>query len=301
MSYSYLYGFVQSADVFRAVAQIDQLSDAGAPNASLIKWQMPESQRSVFNTTRYLTRMTTQLVGAQQRLELISIGPDGHLIHARPDGFEETTVAPAGSGPDVHGVIRDMQTIGASVYAVGMSRQVYRRSVEGTWQRHDHGTLQNPNDMEIVGFNAIHGLNEDELFAVGFNGEAWRCRQGRWEQLPTPTTQVLNSVQVLADGRVIAAGKNGVLMVFNHGEWTLQKTGLRDEILDVQAFANDIYVATQRALYRLTEGKSLEIIDMGLGAGITCGQLHAAHGTLLSTGRRHQCWSPDGSTWHDIT
>lgn len=301
MSYSYLYGYVQSAESFRAVAQIDQLSDAGAPNASIIKWQMPGKERSVFNASHYITRMTTQYVGAEQRLEVLTIGPDGHLIHASADGMVETTVAPAGSGPDVHGVIRDMQTIGTSVYAVGMGRQVYRRTVEGTWARHDDGVLQHPDDMDIVGFNAIHGLNEDDLFAVGLNGEAWRCQHGRWEQLPTPTTQILNAVHVLPDGRVIAAGKTGVLMVFNQGKWTVQDTGQRDEILDIQAFANDIYVATQTALYRLKEDRLLEIVTMGLGEGITCGQLHAAHGVLLSTGRRHQCWSTDGNTWHDIT
>lgn len=296
--YSYLYGLVQDRSTLRVVAQIDTLSDMNAPNTSLIKWSMPAGNRSVFTMDWYSTRLAVHRHAAD--LELVYVGPDGRVGHASSTGVSESSVCPSGAGPELHGVIRDLQSIGEGVYAVGMGRQVYRRDPNGQWERRDTGVLQDPEDMTIVGFNAIHGLDESDFYAVGFAGEIWRCHNDIWNHIESPTNVILNAVHVLPDGRVFAAGKNGVLIMGRADAWSIVNTDINGQIWDIQYFEGQVYVATSDALYRLDDDLSPRPVDMQLGP-MTYGQLHAHDGVLLSTGRKSQCWSDDGVTWHDIT
>lgn len=296
--YSYLHGVVQDRTVFRATTQIDMLSNMNTSNASLIKWNMPVGNQVVFNMDWYCTRIAIHR--HTDNLEFVYIGPDGRVGHSSSAGMGESHICPKG-GPELYGVIRDLQSIGEAVYAVGMGRQVYRRASDGKWERRDAGVLQDPEDMDIVGFNAIHGLREDDFYAVGFSGEIWRCREGRWHQVESPTNVILNAVHVLPDGRVFAAGKNGVLIAGSADAWSIVETDIGGQIWDIQYFEGHIYLATSDALYCLNNDLSPRQVDMQLGSPTTCGQLHAYDGVLLSTGRKHQCWSNDGMTWYDIT
>lgn len=297
--YSHRHGLVQDRNTLRAVAQIDAISRTGTPNASLLKWAMPDGARSVFNQDWDCIRMA--MVHGDAGLTLVSIDPYGRNAYATMAGMGEATLAPPGEGPDVHGLIRDMQTIGDAIYATGMGRQVYRRGRDGHWARHDDGVLQPLEVMEVVGFNAIHGLDEDTLYAAGLGGEVWCCRQGAWTQLDSPVTSILNAVHVLHDGRVLVAGQHGVLAVHGGGRWQRIATGISTQIWDIHAFGDAAYLATSDALYRLDTDLQLSRVDMGLGDEVSCGQLHAADGVLLSTGPKSQCWSSDGVVWHDIT
>ncbi|KLI99286.1 hypothetical protein [Luteimonas sp. FCS-9] len=299
--YSYLHGLVQDRHTLRAVAQIDSLTRMGAPNTSMIKWAMPSAARSVYHLQWDCTRMAILPAVDDVGLTLVYTGPDGRVGQATAAGLEDTTVAPPGDGPDVHGVIRDLQTIGDGVYAVGMARQVYRRDRSGTWARHDAGVLQSSDEMALVGFNAIHGRDEATLYAVGFGGEIW-CREAeQWRPLESPVASILNAVHVLPDGRVLVAGQHGALALLDSGGWRTINTEIETQIWDIQPFGDAIYIATSDALYRLASDLRPKRVDMGLGTDVTCGQLHAADGVLLSTGRKHQCWSDDGIAWHAIT
>ncbi|USR41935.1 hypothetical protein L1F06_011105 [Ectopseudomonas hydrolytica] len=298
--FSYLHGLVQNCTTARAVAQIDQLTEKGAANATLIKWVFSAAQPSAFNVPWYCTRMAIQKVPRGGGVELIYMGPDGHMGYGTTTGDSESPIWPAGDGPDVYGVLRDLRTIGEGVYAVGMGRQVYRRNLAGAWERKDAGTLQDRRLMHVVGFNAIHGIDEAELYAVGFAGEVWRCHAGRWEQLDSPTNVILNAVHMLPDRQVVVAGKNGFLMIGSQSAWEVVETGLDAQIWDIQYFNEEIFFATSNALYRLDANHMPQQVDMRLGEPVTCGQLDADDGILLSTGRKHQCWSADGSTWHEL-
>lgn len=297
--YTYVHGLVQDRSTFRAVAQIDVLNARNTPNTSMVKWAMPAGDRTVFTMDWFCTRQAIcRQAGA---LTLVYVGPDGREGHATQAGLGQAHVCPEGDGPDVHGVIRDLQTIGEAVYAVGMGRQVYRRAPGGQWARHDAGVLQDAGSLEIVGFNAIHGLTEDDLYAVGFGGEIWRRHHDQWQAIDSPSRVILNAVHVLPDARVLVAGKQGVLILGAGRAWSRLESGITTEIWDIHWFDGHVYLATSDALYRLDDDFTPQRIDMRLGPSMTCGQLHADGGVLLSTGRKHQCWSDDGAVWHDIT
>ncbi|WP_204273419.1 hypothetical protein, partial [Stenotrophomonas maltophilia] len=66
--------------------------------------------------------------------------------------------------------------------------------------------------------------------------------------------------------------------------WKVVETGLDAQIWDVQYFNDDIYLATSNALYRLDAHHVPQQVDMRLCGPVTCGQLHAGDGILLSTG-----------------
>lgn len=153
----------------------------------------------------------------------------------------------------------------------------------------------------IVGFKAVHGLDESDFYAVGLAGEIWRCHNGTWKQIESPTNVMLNAVHVLPDGRVFAAGKNDVLIMGGTDAWSQVHTDIDEQIWDIQYFADQVYMATSDTLYRLGDDLLLSAVDMQLGRSMTYGQLHTHDGILLSTGRKSQCWSDDGTVWHDIT
>jgi hypothetical protein len=65
-----------------------------------------------------------------------------------------------------------MRAVGESTYAIGMARQVYRRTRSGIWKPCDDGAKHQPSSsLDIRGFNSIHGLDEKDMIAVGLEGE----------------------------------------------------------------------------------------------------------------------------------
>lgn len=298
--FSYSYGLVQNRNVFRGVAQIDKLSVQGTPNASLIKSDVASGQRSAFHLPWQCTRLAIQKVPRGAGIELVYMGPDGRVGYGGANGDSESMIWPASGGPGTHGLLRDLKSIGDGVYAVGMGRQVYRRNIGGAWERRDAGLLQAGGVMDVAGFNAIHGVDESDLYAVGFAGEVWHCREGAWNQLRSPTDVILNAVHVLPDRRAVVAGMNGFLMMGSAEGWEIIDTGLNGQIWDVHHFNGATYLTTNECLYRLDAGRAPQPVEMNLGRLLTFGQLHSADGVLLSTGRKHQCWTADGVVWHCI-
>lgn len=297
--YTYVHGLVQDRNTLRAAAQIDTLNAMGAPNTSTIKWAMPSGDAAVFHLDRYVTRLC--LHRRAGTLELLLVAPDGWVQRADSNGLVEGTVCPDAAGTAVHGVIRDVRAIGDDVYAVGMGRQVYRRGIDGVWVRFDAGVLQEATSMALAGFNAIHGRDAQDLYAAGVGGEIWRCHRGQWEQLESPTQTLLNAVHMLPDGRVLAAGNNGVLLCGSGtGTWKVVDAGITTQIWGIEHFNGCVYLATRDAVYRLDDALRAHAVDMGLGPGVTCGALHADDGVLLSTGPKSICWTTDGITWHAL-
>jgi hypothetical protein len=125
---------------------------------------------------------------------VFAIGPDGIILFGTAGGDVEEHVDGEGpDGPGRRGPIRDLKLIAGVPYAVGMSRQVYRRDGAYNWTHQDEGTLAPKGVVTLSGFNALDGPAESCIYAVGFNGEIWRRLNGGWQQLDSPTTLGLHS------------------------------------------------------------------------------------------------------------
>lgn len=225
------------------------------------------------------------------------IGTEGNVIKGTKDGFSSECIDDSLNGPKGKGWLRHARAIGSSVYAVGMSRQVYGRPLTGTWERIDEGMLSDP--LKIVGFNDIDGPSEKEIYAVGLDGEIWVYDGVRWSQCDSQTNIVLNRVRATPNG-IYVCGNSGSIVFGQEGHFrTLPNTGISDNFYGLEWFNGHLYVATLKKLFVLSEDK-LKPVDFGFGDDITTGFLTAADGILWSIGAKHLLRTSDGTTWEQV-
>jgi hypothetical protein len=230
--------------------------------------------------------------------ELVVVGTEGKVLAASPTGFAMETVATGRDGPDRLGVIRDARFIGAEVFAVGMSRQAYRRVGPSRWVRADAGLA--PTATSMTGLNGVDGTGAADVFAAGFNGEIWHYDGAVWQPIESPTNVALQRVRCAPDGHVYLCGVAGTLLRGDRrGFLPIAQDGTNANLQALEWFMGRLYVASAKGLFVL-DGDSLEPLDVAPGEGLTFGDLHAADGVLWSVGARHLFRTDDGTTWTQV-
>ena len=91
-------------------------------------------------------------------------------------------------GPQNLGDLQEIRTIGSRAYVVGMSRTAYRCDGEDRWVRIEKGLRCPKGDDSDAGLTSIHGFRENDVYAVGWEGEIWHFDGKRWAELDSPTT-----------------------------------------------------------------------------------------------------------------
>ncbi|KLI99289.1 hypothetical protein [Luteimonas sp. FCS-9] len=296
--YSFLGGCVQSRDVLRTIAQIDQLTAQGSTWSNLFKRDQAQGRWFSFKLEWTATRICTLV---QPELTVLATGPDGIVSASIIAGATEETIDATDNGPSRRGPIRDLRVIDGVPYAVGMGRQVYRREAPDQWTRQDDGVVLPRGVIELCGFNAIDGIGERDLHAVGFNGELWQRTDGTWRRHDSPTPRVLHAVAAVREDLAYASGQLGTLLRYDGDRWRAIEHGTDlDDLWGLAWFRGTLYAACDQGLFRL-EGDRLAKVDMGLPHAPTCRHLSVGDGVLLSCGPKHIVWTDDGEAWHDIT
>jgi hypothetical protein len=293
---TFLTGHVQSKDVLRTVATIDELSEVGANRTWLMKWTKADGKWGRFVVTWQVSRMW---VRHSNGAHVFATGTDGHLALLTPTGSGEEWIDDSESGVISRGPIRDIRGIGMSLFAFGMGRQVYRRGANPPWSHFDDGALLPRGTVRVAGFNGLDGLSEIDLFAVGFGGEIWRRNTKVWRQLQSPTNAILYGVRVVGEQLAYAGGQKGVLLRGIGDDWEIiPQTATKDDIWSLEWFDGRLYAATADSIYRLEDD---ELEEVKIKAVNTFGHLHANDGVMLSVGTKDVVWTSDAKKWNDIT
>ncbi len=66
-------------------------------------------------------------------------------------------------------------------------------------------------------------------------------------------------------------------------------------------FKGKLYLACDDGLFALSDGTSLEKVNMGLGEEWTCRHLNANDGVMWSFGPKHIAWAENAKEWNDVT
>jgi hypothetical protein len=194
-----------------------------------------------------------------------------------------------------------MRTIGDRVFVCGMGRQVYRRDPDATWHRHDNGCLLPLGQFAVVGFNAIAGWSADELVAVGYGGEIWRCQRGAWRKIPSPTNVVLTAVCCPQPDVAFACGQQGVLLRDDGDRWDgIDHHGTEDDLWGMTWHQGRLWVCSSTNLYRLDDRGRLERMTPGSIPDPTFLHLDSAGDALWTFGPNHVLHTADGKTWTDL-
>jgi hypothetical protein len=216
-------------------------------------------------------------------------------------GYATEEIDRSEEGPSDLVNMRVVRPIGHRIYAAGMARHVYRRDRPGQWTAIDLGVfVPRAQRTNAVGFNAIAGRGENELYAAGYQGEIWFFDGGSWQQQISPTNVALTGMTVLPDGTVYVCGLAGVLIRGRAGQWaSIPQELTSEDFWSIVEFSGHIYMANYDGVFRL-DGDVLVPVDMHLEAAGSTAYLSAADGVLWSVGQKDIVRTEDGIYWTSV-
>ncbi len=284
------HGVVQSSGIVRVVSQLDEFVNFGSAACTLMMWSQKKQAWFNFNIGWTAIRVVCDDSG------MFALGVDGRVMSAGPSGVSEEMIDESNQGPSKRGELKDMCLIGDRLYVVGVGGQVYRREGPAKWVRFDKGLEDT--DIEL---NAIHGLDESDIYAVGTGGGIWRCVDGEWKPLESPGDATLRNVLVVEPGLAYAVGEKGMLLRCDADKCkVVQEIEDLKDLAGIEWFDGKLYVASESCIYVLNDG-GLESAKAGYGPGFTFGHLSANDGVMWSFGKNHLFKTDDGARWHNVT
>ena len=230
-------------------------------------------------------------------------GNEGTVIRWDAQDFSQEHIDTSPEGPPSRGNIREISTIGKHAYAVGMGRMVYRCEGPANWVRIDKSVRADFAAEPDAGFNSSAGFDENEIYAVGWDGEIWGCIDQRWTRFDSPTTLALHKVVCAPDGYVYALGKCGLIVRGRRDQWeVMSQDETSEDFWGACWFRGALYASTARGIFCFAEGK-LRPVDTGikLKPRADCFyRLSAIDGCIWSVGEKMVIRSTEGVVWDEL-
>ncbi|MGV3624285.1 MAG: hypothetical protein ACO1OB_25930 [Archangium sp.] len=223
---SFLTCAVASTGFIYFAKELDVLSKRGTPNSAFFVFKEKDTEAPFrkFDENVHWPAISMATVKPEGGARVVvAIGHNGDFWELAP----ATTVETLGVIPNA-GVLRQVNAIGDRIFACGMNRVVLERTGVGAWK--SVGPVVD--EAGIVGFEAVAGFDENELYAAGWNGELWWRDAGTWRRVESGTTVNLKSL-TCADGFVYAVGDEGVLLQGRRDSWTKFASGTTEDLRDV--------------------------------------------------------------------
>jgi hypothetical protein len=250
-------------------------------------------------TTEWTACSATVCAAPAERF--LALGVEGETwVVGGGQASQEPAVQDRQHGPVTRGPLREIRGIvGGHAYAVGTCRQAYRRQAPGRWRCIDQ-TAQTPvEDIAETSFESIDGFSEQEIYAVGWEGEIWQYDGAAWAQRESPTNLALYKVRCAGDGFAYACGQNGLLLRGRGDRWAVIDHGVTEEDLwGMEWYAGKLFVSSTHYVYEL-DGGALSLTDFGDEAPDTCYHLSAADGIMWSIGAK-DVMEFDGTDWSRV-
>jgi hypothetical protein len=188
--------------------------------------------------------------------------------------------------PGKRGLMRGVRGIGKTVFAVGMSRQVYRRDGVNAWTCIDQSARPKPGDQTVTSFESVDGFSEEDLYAVGRRGEIWHYDGKTWRPVDSPTNVILTNVCCAGDKSVYVCGRLGMLIRGRGQRWeVIEHESTQDDFWGIAWLGDRLYLSTMRGVYSLKD-KILEPVDFGDDIPKSYYHLSAWDGVLYSIGAK---------------
>ncbi|QDH69209.1 WD40/YVTN/BNR-like repeat-containing protein [Marilutibacter alkalisoli] len=294
-TFSFATGAVRFHDLTYVAMSGDELDREKISHAYFSEWDAG-TWRDLGKTSWPIAGMAIARKPMQQ---MCAVGLYGQVKLAGSGDLHEEQI---GTSPDAiraRGPLRGVRTIGEHVYAVGMNRQVWRRDDAHQWRSIDEGARPATDSHAVVGFEAVDGFSETDIYAVGWDGEIWHYDGSAWQQKPSPTNIVLTRVLCADDGTVYASGRKGLLLGGRGDSWeVIDHASMIDDIWDLAWYQDKLYLSTMYGLFTLDQDKLLAV-DFGEDLPDSCYRLSASDGVLWSIGSK-DIMAFDGDSWARI-
>lgn len=219
--------------------------------------------------------------------KMVAVGEDGDVFTYVGGTVRDEMIEPRPI------TLRGIGVVDGFPIACGMNRQAFKRGNENSWTSM-HAPA--PASDENAGFEAIDGYAEDEVYAVGWNGEIWEWNGEKWTQHPSPTNLILTGICCAGDNKVYICGQHGTLIRGRHDEWqVIELEDIIDDFWDISSFNDTLYLTTMTMLFTFINGE-LAPVDFGADSPATCYRLTHAESVLWSVGS-DDVFCFDGSAW----
>jgi hypothetical protein len=228
------------------------------------------------------------------------VGKRGEVVEVVGGKPQTNQIPTAGTGVgNKYGYLSRIRSIGDELYICGYRRQVYRRRGP-RWDLISEDILDRRAEGPWNGFESIDGFSENDIYAVGDEGEIWHFDGKSWTQSESPTNVNLADVRCI-DGRVWICGDGGVVLSGSVSEWTVVHAGKAPSPSwwSVEGFGGEIYLAGDDFL-GIIDGQEIRQVQVAGRGSITTQTLHAKEGILWSIGEE-DIFAFDGQTWRELT
>ncbi len=202
-------------------------------------------------------------------------------------------------------LITNVKTINKKAYAISIHRQVYRRDDIDTWpnisKQISDDVLSNGEVVEKGGFNDIDGFAENDLYAVGYDGDCWHFNGNSWRKIQLPVNIWLKTVCCAEDGFVYIGGMFETILKGKGDDWEIiSSKDSENLILKIVSFQGEVYLSTLYGLFRLNGDNPEEIDFDGLPVS-EFGYLDTnINNTKLVTGGPLAAYFFDGKSWNQL-
>jgi hypothetical protein len=191
---------------------------------------------------------------------------------------------------------------GGFAYAVGVGREIYRRTAPNKWQRLTTDDLTKPlnGNLENAGFDDIDGFAEDDIYACGPRGNLWHFDGKRWTREEIPTDAALEKIVCASDGLVYLTTDRHDLWVGRKGKWKSIRINLgSDEFFqEIVSYQELVIVSTDEALYDVSTGEARPL-PIGQPPMSNFAHLASGDGILVVAGV-DEAFLHDGLRWKKI-
>lgn len=294
-TFSFVTGAVRFFDLSYIAMSGDELDREKIPHSYFSEWDSG-TWRDLGKTLWPTAGIAIAKTPIQQ---MCAVGMYGGVKLAGSGDVHEEQIGANQEAIRARGPLRGVRTIGQHVYVVGMNRQAWRRDDVHQWTSIDQGARPADGSKEVVGFEAVDGFAESDIYAVGWDGEIWHYDGSGWHQKQSPTNIVLTRVLCAGNGVVYASGRKGLLLKGRDDSWeVIDHQSMIDDIWDLAWYQDKLYLSTMYGLFTLDQDKLLAV-DFGEDAPNSCYHLSAADGVLWSIGGK-DIMAFDGNNWTRI-
>jgi hypothetical protein len=193
------------------------------------------------------------------------------------------------------GFLMDLRKIGASWYAVGAHRMIFREEKAG-WRPFDDGVYVPGEEGDDQLLLSIDGLSGNDIYAVGYGGTIFHYDGKAWSELDSPTDNGLERVLCVKKDEVYICGYGNSLYRGGVAGWRAL-TEPDDSITywDLAFFQGRLYACTKKQLFVL-EGDRLEEVKIPVKRPLGFYRMDADGDELWTCG--NECVLQfDGKSW----
>ncbi len=278
-------GAIRFRDLGYVIASNKKLDADEVPNSVVFSWD-----RGTWGATTPLEwSPAASCVASKPKSHFVAVGGDDSFVIVGQGDFVEGHLH-GQLEKDRSGIVRSVRDIEGWAYAVGFGGVVLKRSGVASWVRVDAGIPPS------VRFEAIHGFNESDIYAVGWEGHVWHFSGKTWSRCTVPTNAILSAVCCAGDSFVYIAGQNGTILRGRTDKWAIVPNDAENaHIWDLEWFNGKLYASTYVMIYEVG-ANGVIAVEFGPAQPDSAYHLSSADAVLWSVGESDVA-TFDGKKW----